>query len=171
MNAYEEGVTECSEELVNTKYQSSVIYSRLRMRIERSASPVLETDSLSNYGGTKSVFLTTIKLQRVIQEFRILDPEMQMQTALAFLYIAERDLNKLQTTVGDVGEYLNLSSASASRNVAVLSRQAKSKWGHELVYVTPNPERRNEKFLSLSPKGKAFLKRLEGYIDVSSSER
>lgn len=115
------------------------------------------------------MYLTAIKLQRVVQEFRILDPEMQMQTALAFLYIAERDLKKLTTTVGDVGEYLNLSSASASRNVGVLSRHAKSKWGHELVLVTPNPERRNEKLLHLSPKGKALLKRLEGYIDVSSS--
>lgn len=92
-----------------------------------------------------------------------------MQTALAFLYIAERDLKNLTTTIGDVGDYLNLSSASASRNVGVLSRHAKSNWGHELVTVKPNPERRNEKFLRLAPKGKALLKRLEDYIDVSSS--
>jgi DNA-binding MarR family transcriptional regulator len=118
-----------------------------------------------------SSYLATIKLQRVIQEFRSLDPEMQMQTALAFLYIAERDLNNNKTTVGDVGTYLELSSASASRNVAVLSRQAKSKWGYELILVEPNPERRNEKFLTLTAKGTALIKRLEGYINVSSDKR
>jgi len=89
---------------------------------------------------------------------------------ILFLYVAERDLNNSKTTIGDVGDYLGLSSASASRNVAVLSRSDKSKWGYELLEVTPNPERRNEKFLSLTPKGKALLKRLEAYIHVSKSE-
>ena len=114
-------------------------------------------------------YLAVVRLQRVIQEFRMLDPEMQMQTALAFLYVADRDLSNSKTTIGDVGDYLNLSSASASRNVSVLSRQSKSKWGHELIQVEPNPERRNEKFLSLAPKGKALIKRLEGYIDAGNS--
>jgi len=116
------------------------------------------------------VYLATVKLQRVLQEFRNLDAEMQMQTALAFLYVAERDLNDSKTTIGDVGDYLGLSSASASRNVAVLSRSQKSNWGYELIKVEPNPERRNEKFLTMTAKGKALLKRLEAYIDVSKSK-
>lgn len=113
-----------------------------------------------------------MKLQRVIQEFRTLDPEMQMQTALAFLYIAQRDETGLVTTVSDVGHYLNLSSASASRNVALLSQWSrKGTHGHQLVEINENPARRIEKHLKLTEKGKAFMKRLEEYIHVSDSER
>ena len=46
--------------------------------------------------------LELVKLQRVMQEFRSLDKEMQAQTMLAFLYIAERDGQGIDTTVLDV---------------------------------------------------------------------
>lgn len=115
--------------------------------------------------------LENIKLQRVIQEFRFLDPEMQMQTALAFLLVADRDRNGNITTVSDVGNYLGLSSASASRNVALLSRfSRKGTHGHDLISLNENPARRNEKHIKLTDKGKALMSRLEEYINVSHSQ-
>jgi DNA-binding MarR family transcriptional regulator len=116
--------------------------------------------------------LELVKLQRVMQEFRSLDKEMQAQTMLAFLYIAERDSQGIETTVLDVGTYLDLSSASATRNVQALSKVHRyGKEGHDLVYTAENPRKRTEKFIYLSDKGKALCKRLEGYIHVSKAAK
>lgn len=111
--------------------------------------------------------LELVKLQRVVQEFRSLDKEMQAQTMLAFLYIAERNLQGIDTTVLDVGTYLDLTSASATRNVQALSKIHRyGKEGHNLLYTEENPRNRTEKFIHLTEKGKALTKRLEGYIHV-----
>jgi DNA-binding MarR family transcriptional regulator len=111
--------------------------------------------------------LELVKLQRVVQEFRSLDKEMQAQTMLAFLYIAERTSQGVDTTVLDVGTYLDLTSASATRNVQALSKVHRyGKEGHDLVFTEENPRKRTEKFIHLTTKGKALTKRLEGYIHV-----
>lgn len=115
--------------------------------------------------------LENIKLQRVIQEFRTLDSEMQIQTILAFLYVADRDEQGSITTVSDIGHYLGLSSASASRNVALLSRWSrKGTHGHGLIDLQENPARRNEKHIRLTAKGKSLMTRLKEYIHVSHLE-
>lgn len=116
--------------------------------------------------------LELVKLQRVLQEFRSLDKEMQAQTMLAFLYIAERNLQGIETTVLDVGTYLDLTSASATRNVQALSKVHRyGKEGHDLIYTEENPRKRTEKFIYLTDKGKALTKRLEGYIHVGKAEK
>lgn len=111
-----------------------------------------------------------INLQRVMQEFRSLDREMQAQTVLAFLYIAERDLKGLATTVQDVGIYLDLTTSSASRNVQALSQWHRhGKPGHDLIVATENPMKRNEKLLTLTDKGKRFVKKLGGILDANQT--
>jgi DNA-binding MarR family transcriptional regulator len=116
--------------------------------------------------------LELVKLQRVLQEFRSLDKEMQAQTMLAFLYIAERDTQGVETTVLDVGTYLDLTSASATRNVQALSKVHRyGKDGHNLVFTEENPKKRTEKFIYLTDKGKSLTKRLEGYIHVSQTAK
>jgi len=98
------------------------------------------------------------RLMRVVEEFRKLDPEMPAQTILAFLFIAERNAAEVPVTVKDVGDYLGLSSASASRNVAALSKISRHRTsGHDLIMAYENPERRIEKFIKLTPKGKRVI--------------
>ena len=101
---------------------------------------------------------------RLIERFRKLYPEMQSQTIACFLYVAnESYVYKKNINVRDVGDYLSLTSASASRNLAVLS-----KYNHlrklDLIMAVENPQRRIEKFVTLTPKGKALAKRLLGEL-------
>ena len=101
-------------------------------------------------------------MKGMVQQFRILDKEMQAQTMLAFLYIAERDRVGVETRVLDVGEFLDVKSASATRNVQALSRIARhGKPGHDLVVSIENPLKRTEKLIKLTEKGRHFLKMLE----------
>lgn len=112
--------------------------------------------------------LKLIKATRLIEEFRKLDSEMQAQTMLAFLFIAQRSDQGAPATVKEVGEYLGITSASASRNVAVLGKWSRhNKAGHDLVVSYENPERRIEKFIELTPQGKRVAKSIEGFFDVS----
>ena len=110
-----------------------------------------------------SFFITSMK--GMVQQFRFLDKEMQAQTMLAFLYIAERERAGVETRVLDVGEYLNVTSASASRNVQALSRIARhGKSGHDLVVSIENPLKRTEKLIKLTEKGHHFVKMLESHF-------
>lgn len=98
-----------------------------------------------------------------MEEFRKLDSEMQAQTMLAFIYIARMDRGGTPTTVKEVGEYLGLTSASASRNIAALGEWHRHKKpGHGLIEAYENPERRNEKLIRVTPKGWRVIKSLEG---------
>tara|TARA_X000001036_G_scaffold431041_1_gene464662 strand:+ start:961 stop:1326 length:366 start_codon:yes stop_codon:yes gene_type:complete len=97
---------------------------------------------------------------RLIEEFRKLYPEMQSQTIACFLYVAHESfvMNK-DIRVTDIGAFLDLTSASTSRNLAILS-----KYNHlrklDLIQAEENPERRIEKFVTLTPKGKRVAKRI-----------
>lgn len=118
------------------------------------------------------MLVNVINLQRVMQEFRNLDREMQAQTILAFLYIAERDLSGVTTTIQDVGIYLDLTSASATRNVQALGEWHRYKRpGHGLVVTVENPQRRNEKFIKLSDKGQRFINKIGGILHANQSAR
>ena len=110
-----------------------------------------------------SFFVSNMK--SVVQQFRILDQEMQAQTMLAFPYIAERERVGIETRVLDVGEFLDVTSASATRNVQALSRMARhEKPGHDLVVLNENPLKRTEKLIKLTEKGRHFLKMLESHF-------
>ena len=109
-----------------------------------------------------------IKAERLIEEFRKLDTEMQAQTMMAFLYISR--MQDSNVTVRDVGEYLGITSASASRNIAALSKWHRhGKPGHDLVEAYENPARRIEKFIRLTPKGKRVAQTLGDLYDVGKS--
>lgn len=111
-----------------------------------------------------------IKAERLIEEFRKMDTEMQAQTMMAFLYISRMYQGETPVTVRDVGEYLGITSASASRNVAALSKWHRhGKPGHDLVEAYENPARRIEKFIRLTPKGKRVAKTLGDLFNVSKS--
>ena len=93
-----------------------------------------------------------------MKEFRKIDPNLQMQTALAFIVIAQNDHDGTPLTVYEVGDHLNCTSASASRNVAALSAWSRhKKEGYGLVEANENPIKRNEKIITLTPKGKQWV--------------
>ena len=91
---------------------------------------------------------------RILTEFRKIDPWMGAQTIYAFLTIAQRTFVNAETLrVMDVGELMDTSSASASRNLRVLM-------DHDLIKLYENPERRIEKFVEVTKLGKALARRI-----------
>ena len=101
-----------------------------------------------------------------MEEFRKLDPEMQLQTVLAFVLVAHKQSQGSTVTIKEIGEMLGVTSASASRNVAALATVNRSRQpGHELVVTYENPEYRVEKFIELTDKGKALVTRLENVLE------
>lgn len=111
--------------------------------------------------------LELVKAIRLIEEFRKLDSEMQAQTMLTLLYIAQRNDQQIPVTVKEVGEFLGITSASASRNIAALSKFSRhNKAGHDLINTYENPERRIEKFIELTPKGKRVTETIKEYFNV-----
>lgn len=86
---------------------------------------------------------------------------------LTLLYIAQRNDQQIPVTVKEVGEFLGITSASASRNIAALSKFSRhNKAGHDLITTYENPERRIEKFIELTPKGKRVVETIKEYFNV-----
>lgn len=105
---------------------------------------------------------TLQKLVRVIEEFRKLDPEMPVQTALSFLYAAQLSEKTGGVSIKDIGIALNVSSAAASRNVSKLTEHGvKSVGGHGLLQTEEDPMYRVRKRIALTPKGKRVLATLK----------
>lgn len=104
----------------------------------------------------KSVILK--KHLEVAQAFRKRYPTISATAIAAFLYIAsETYVSKGYVRVTDIGAALDLTSASVSRNLAVLFDPHK---GGNLLEYYENPEKRNEKFMFLSKAGKRFADKL-----------
>jgi len=101
--------------------------------------------------GERSVITDAI---RVIEEFRKMDQEMQMQTAMIFLLIArEEGLHSR-----DLMQHTGLTSASVSRNVAALSKyHRKGRPGHDVIVAREDPIDRRNKQLFLTGKGRAVI--------------
>lgn len=91
---------------------------------------------------------------RILTEFRKIDPWMGAQTIYAFLTIAQRTFVNAETLrVMDVGELMDTSSASASRNLRALV-------DHDLIKLYENPDRRIEKFVEVTKLGRALARRI-----------
>ena len=92
---------------------------------------------------------------RILTEFRKIDAWMHVQTIYAFITIAQRTyLHEEAMRVMDIGELMETSSASASRNLYALVK-------HDLITLYENPDRRIEKFVELTAKGKALTRRIK----------
>jgi DNA-binding MarR family transcriptional regulator len=101
-------------------------------------------------------------LANAISAFRDLDQEIQAQTMLTFLCVAESPdpigMRDLQTRLG-------VASSSTSRNVAALSKhQRVGKAGHDLVEAFEDPADRRSKRVRLTAKGRTFAARLGDLI-------
>lgn len=91
---------------------------------------------------------------RIINEFRKFDPWVGIQTVYCFLLIAQNVfVMGKDMRVMDIGGLMDTSSASASRNMRWLV-------DHELVALYENPDRRIEKFIEVTKKGRALVRRI-----------
>ena len=106
-----------------------------------------------------------LRFDTIIEKLRTIDPELQMQAALCLSIVARAHDTGGEVTVKDIGFKLGLSSASASRNIAVLSDWNRhDKPGAGLVEAKENPKRRVEKFVTLTRKGEIFIKELNDIV-------
>ncbi len=97
------------------------------------------------------------QLLKLINEFRALDSEMQMQQAATLITVA---LNE-GVALNELAERTQLAMSSASRNVASLSPvRKKGVAGHGLIISNEDPEERRRKLHTMTPKGVTFVRRL-----------
>lgn len=101
------------------------------------------------------------KLIHVIDEFRIYHADIQSQAMLAFLFIAEWSEKPDPIYIKDVADAVGIPSASASRNVTLLTKGTLRQKGLGLVEATEDPMFRTRKFLSLTPKGRKLAERIK----------
>lgn len=105
-------------------------------------------------------------LVRVLEAFRLLDPDLPIQYALSFLTIAQNE----GLSIRDLSEHLGIAQSSASRNVAALSKwHSFGKEGHDLVQAEEDPRERRRKIVTLTPKGRALALRLADLIGGDGS--
>lgn len=111
--------------------------------------------------------LTVInKLILTLEEFRKLDGEMPVQTALTFLLVAKYQTKPDGFSIKDVASMLGVSTAAASRNVSKLTEHGvKSVGGHGLVITAEDPLFRVRKLINLTPKGERVMRSLEELIN------
>lgn len=101
----------------------------------------------SERGYTKAELMRVFQL---LEEFRKIYPDMQMQTASVFVTIALND----GITMKDLGTRTGLVQSSCSRNVALLSDHLRhDKPGFGLVVAQEDPFERRRKIVHLTPKG------------------
>jgi DNA-binding MarR family transcriptional regulator len=94
---------------------------------------------------------TTRRTISVLEEFRKLDPEMQAQTVLTFLYVMDTP----GISMTELSERVGYSQASTSRNVAALSEhQRLGKAGAGLLDAREDPA--NRRSWSTSPDAGRF---------------
>jgi DNA-binding MarR family transcriptional regulator len=114
-----------------------------------------------NTGGKLSgADLKTLKgFALVLEEFRKHDPEVPVQTVLAFIYAIE--LNETMEegpTIKEIGDKLGVSTSSASRNImAHCEVNRLRKQGYGTLETYEDPLRRIQKKVRLTPKGERVL--------------
>lgn len=105
-------------------------------------------------------------LTKIIEEFRKIDPEMPMQTALAFITVSKYGDTPNGVSIKDISKIMGMSTAAASRNISKLSKVgAKLKKGHNLVETFEDPNFRVRKCVKLTPLGLRVMKSLEDILD------
>lgn len=107
------------------------------------------------------------RLLAAIQEFRKLDPDMQLPMAASLLIVALND--GISRT--EVMEELEVAGSTATRNLMGLMAEGRlGRPGHGLVSQRVNPDERRWRMHSLTPEGAAVLRRLADIIEPEPTE-
>lgn len=101
------------------------------------------------------------KLIHVMDEFRIIHPDIQVQAMLSFFYIAEWSSGDDPVYIKDIAEAVGVPSATASRNVTLLSKGTYKSMGLGLVRAYEDPMYRTRKIVELTPKGDKLVERIK----------
>jgi DNA-binding MarR family transcriptional regulator len=97
----------------------------------------------------------------VINLIRLLDREMPAQVVATLLYVATHDNCHKQA----LEEALDFTAASGSRNTDWLSAKHRlNKPGLGLIVKETDPSNRRRQTLTLSPKGRIFIKQLKDML-------
>lgn len=105
------------------------------------------------------------KLIHVIDEFRMLHPDIQSQAMLSFIYIAMWSELDEPVYIKDVAEAVGVPSATASRNVTLLTKGTYRLNGLGLVTTHEDPLYRTRKIIKLTSVGKKLANRLRERMD------
>ncbi len=104
------------------------------------------------------------RLLEILEEFRRLDPDMQMPMAATLTLVALND--GISRT--EVMNRLGVAGSTATRNLmGLMSRGRLGRPGHGLVDQKVNPEERRWRMHSLTPEGWRVMNRL---LDLMSDE-
>lgn len=96
--------------------------------------------------------------------FRDLDPEVPATTILCFLVVSQAESEDVH--MKDLQQSLGITPASASRNIAYLSKEHRlGKPGLDLVETYEDPADRRFKRIRLKPKGKQLKTRLRDILE------
>jgi len=92
-----------------------------------------------------------------VEEFRKINPELGMHTALMLLLIAQKPGINLK----ELGRATGMAKSSVSRNIAILSKEY---GGKGLVTMTEDPVDRRNKQLKLTIDGERLVRSILHYI-------
>ncbi len=96
---------------------------------------------------------------KILNKFSQLDPALQLSQMLILLEVAKA--GNTGTSLSEVSKNLDMGLANASRNVAILGKVNRArKEGFQLIESNEHPMDRRLKILSLTFKGKLFIKDL-----------
>ena len=105
-------------------------------------------------------------VERVLEEFRKLDPEMPMQTAMTLILTSRHQDKDGGVSIKDLANLLGVSTAAASRNVAKLSKYGnKAKQGLNLVETFEDPQFRVRKYVRITAQGNRVLNAIKEIIE------
>ena len=111
-----------------------------------------------------------LRLIDSVEILRSLDPEMQAQTMLIFLLIANRDPDPISMT--DLARQSGVAQSSVSRNVASLGSINRHKMpGLQLVDSYEDPKDLRKKLVKLTPSGRRIINLLENRYHDDPSTR
>ncbi|WP_018698106.1 MarR family winged helix-turn-helix transcriptional regulator [Amorphus coralli] len=97
----------------------------------------------------------------LVEEFRKVDPEMQLQTVWLFLLAAKYEPCS-QNYLTKLSGYTR---TTVSRNMAILSEiGGRGREGHDLVAQQIDPEDRRSRIITLTPKGRAIYRSVQFII-------
>ena len=107
-----------------------------------------------------------MRVFQILEEFRKIYPDMQMQTASIFVTIA---INQ-GITMKDLAQRIGVAQSTCSRNVALLSGMLKhDKPGYGLVVATEDPVERRRKVVNLTSRGERVAASLDALVQEEAS--
>jgi DNA-binding MarR family transcriptional regulator len=105
-------------------------------------------------------------LYQALQALRLIHPEMPLQMAMVFLYVAMNE----GSTMTQVADAIGIAQSSCSRLVATMGKtyrqggESNLRDGFELMTAEDDPYERRRKIVRLTPKGHRLVEQLVAHV-------